>query len=832
MEWKKLIPHAAAVAIMVIAALMYCAPELQGKRIKQDDIVKNVAQSKEARDYREANGEEALWTTRVFSGMTMFHIGTNISTNVVQHFRSIINGWLPRTAGTIFAIFIGFYILLILLGVNHWLAMAMAIAYGFSSNLLVSIIAGHNTKVLSIAFLAPAVGGVLLALNGKRYIGSLVAMFFISVMILSNHYQIMYYFLLISLVIGVVYLYYAIREKTVNDLLKNIGLLVIAGIIALLPNVGKVYSTYDHSKETIRGGKSELSSNAEQKKGGGLDKEYAMRWSYGPLETFTIVVPSFMGGASGEALPSGGNVEQALGKFNVTKQQKEAILAQAPLYIGDQPFILGTVYFGAGFIFLFILALFVVSGKVRAWVIGIVALSFIMSWGRHFDLITGLLFEYFPLYNKFRTPSMAMAIAGFAIPLFGVYGLHRVFTNQADHTSFKKAFKMAIYVTGGMMVLLLLYGVMNDWTGPKDAQYQTKNSPWAIAEIYEALLDDRKGRYMSDWFISLIVMGATAGVVWLTTKGKLKLATAITVLGLVFVSDMWRVGKRYLNDDAFITTRAYENQFNPTPADQAILQDPDPHHRVINLTRSPWTDGLTCYHHENVGGHHAAKLQRYQDLIERELSTQLQKLNSGLMQSGNRIQLNPQVAYQMPVYNMLNTKYYIVQEDNPAGAVRNPAACGNAWFVSEIQPVASADAEMAALSNFDPLKTAIIHSEFETQLAGYHVAPNTDNSIQLVEFTPKYLKYNAQTAIDGLAVFSEIYYPQGWKAFIDGEPAEILRANYVLRAMKVPAGSHVIEMRFEPQSFTTGKNISLAGSVMFILFGAGMLFFYFKKREE
>ena len=327
-------------------------------------------------------------------------------------------------------------------------------------------------------------------------------------------------------------------------------------------------------------------------------------------------------------------------------------------------------------------------------------------------------------------------------------------------------------------------------------------------------------------------MAITAGLIWFYQKGKMSLTIVIVVLGVVFTGDMWRVSKRYLDNDDFIAKREWDAKFAPSPADLAILQDKDPHYRVLNATLNPWTDGQTCYYHENVGGHHAAKLRRYQDLIENELSTQLQKLNQGLMQADQRILLNPDVALQMPVYNMLNTKYYIIQDNNPGGAVLNRAACGNAWFVEEVKQVNSADAEMSSLANFDPLKTAIIHSDFSEEIYGYNFGKASNASIKLDEITPKYLKYSSSNTQDGLAVFSEVYYPDGWMAFVDGQPAEIYRANYILRTVKVPAGDHTIEMKFNPSSYQIGKNLSLAGSVIFALFAAGMLFLYVKKREE
>ena len=827
---KSLLTYLGNIAIIAAVALLFCSPVLQGKRLVQDDIVKNIAQSHETREYRDAMNDEPLWTTRVFSGMTTFHMSTIFVTNVTGHLDSVIHKWLPRTVNVLFVTMLGFYILLLALGVNPWLALAASLTYGLSTNLTVSLVAGHVTKVMSIAYMAPAIGGVILAFRNKRFIGSLLALLFVSLMINSNHYQIMYYFFLISMVAGIVYGIYAIKDKTLPDFLKSTGILLIAGLIALLPNAGKMYNAYSHSDDTIRGGKSELSTKKDRDKGG-LDKNYAMAWSYGPLETMTLVVPSFMGGASGEALPEGGNVEEALQGFQLNKRQKEGILAQAPMYIGEQRFILGTVYFGAGFIFLFIMSIFFVKGRTRVWLLSIIAMSLIISWGRHADIITGFLFDYFPMYNKFRTPSMALAIAGIAIPLMGILGLQRVLSGEVDKAEFKKAFRLTLYISGGLMVLLLLYGLANDWIGPKDSQYQGQNSPWGIDAIYDALLADRKSRYLQDWFISTLVMAVTAFLIWSYERGKMALTSAIAILSVAFLADMWHVSKRYLNNEDFVTERDFEKQFNPTPSDNAILQDNDPHYRVINVTKNPWTDGMTCYHHENVGGHHAAKLQRYQDLIENALSNQLQKLNNVLVQQGERIMVNPAAAMQIPVYNMLNTKYFIVQSNAPNGVALNGAACGNAWFVEEVKAVESADAEMAALENFDPNVMAIVGEGFES-LADGNYGKSGNSKIELTEFEPNHLKYVSNNSQDGLAVFSEIYYENGWNAWVDGEPVDIHRVNYVLRAIEVPAGEHTVEMKFEPSSFQTGKNISLAGSILFLLFAGGLVWMGRKKDEE
>jgi len=372
-----------------------------------------------------------------------------------------------------------------------------------------------------------------------------------------------------------------------------------------------------------------------------------------------------------------------------------------------------------------------------------------------------------------------------------------------------------------------LYGLTNDWTGPKDADLQAK-APWNNPQLFDALIADRKSLYLNDWMISAAIMAIIAGLIWFYQKGKANLVLAVSVLSVVMIGDMWRVSKRYLNDDSFVAEKQYENQFAPTAADKVILADNDPHYRVINLTKNPWTDGGTCYHHENIGGHHAAKIQRYQDMIENQLGTQLRLINGAILQDQSGLSMNPQVSSQMTVYNMLNTKYYLVQ-NNAQGVVQNPTACGNAWFVSNINKVSTNDEEMSALSGINPLETAIVHSEFEADLYNYDFGKSGNASISLTSFKPNDLVYESNNDAPGLCVFSEVIYTNGWRAFVDGEETPIYRVNYLLRSIKIPAGKHKIEMKFEPSSYPLGESISLAGSAFFVLFAGGLIFFLYKR---
>lgn len=818
---KSLLPHLIAVFAIIMSAFLYCSPVLEGKTLVQSDIIKHKAQSKEIKDYRE-KGEDILWTSRVFSGMTTFNIGANFKTNIMMLIKSPTHMF-PQGVGLIILTCLGFYFLLIMMGVNPWLALIAAIAYGISSNLLSSLNAGHNTKIQSIAFMGPAIGGVAMAFRGKLMMGSVLTALFVGLMVSANHFQIVYYFLLTCIIGGIVYFIYALKEKTLNQYLKTVGFLIAAGLIGFLPNFSKAYNVYEHNHDTIRGGKKLISSKSKKEEGG-LDKSYAMSWSYGLMESFSVIVPSVKGGSSAEDLPANGAVAELVGPQRGDQPLK------GPTYIGDQPFLQGVVYFGAAFIFLFFLSLFLVEDKIRVWFLAVIVLSFFIAWGRHFSIFTDLLFNYFPLYNKFRTPSMALSMAGIAVPALAMIGAARVFSKELDSAKFKRAFRLTMYTTGGIMTLLLLYGLTSDWMGPNDVSLQSK-APWNNAKLFEALVADRKSLYMRDWIISAVIMAICGGLIWLYQKEKLSMTLALVVLAFVTIGDMWRVSKRYLNNESFVVERQYDGQFAPTGADKLILQDKDPHYRVINLTGNPWTDGLTCYHHKNIGGHHAAKIQRYQDLIENQLGSQIQMINKGVMQGPQGLALNPEVSRKMTVYNMLNTKYFVVKK-NAEGVIKNPTACGNAWFVENLQKVETNDDEMAALSSIDPLQTAIIHSEFKDALYDYNFGKSAGAEIKLASFSPNVMTYTSNNAQDGLAVFSEIYYPNGWYAYIDGEPAEIYRANYVLRTIKIPAGERQIEMRFEPKSYAIGESVSMAGSVLFLLFAGGMIFLLFKKNKS
>lgn len=822
--------HFLAVLVMLLTSIIYCNPEISGKVIRQSDIVKSKAQSQEAAEYRESTGDEALWTNHVFSGMTTTNIALRMSGDIIRTIQKSVLKVIPNTTRFLFLSMLGLYIMLLVMGVGPWLALAGALGYGLSSNLLISIVAGHNTKVLSIAYMAPALAGVILAYRKKWIEGGLLAMISVNLMVAANHQQIQYYFLLCASFAGFIYMYKAVRERAIPQFLKTTVILIAAGIIGFLPSAGKTYSVYVHNQETIRGGNSEMkAAQANGSKGSGLDKSYAQRWSYAPVESMTFLVPSAMGGGSGEEAPSGGALEEQLRKYNLNKKQKESVLKQIPGYIGPQPFLLGPVYLGIIFIFLFIFTLFVIRNEVVIWGVVITLFALSLAWGRHFPL-NDIWFEILPLFNKFRTPSMALAIAGIAVPMLGIYGLHHALNGKMDQKKLEKALIYSGGITLGLMVLVLFYGMGSDWSGPKDEQLQGSQL-WGQQNLYDALRDDRASIFFSDWMIGLFFFLVVAGTLFLTLKKKLSAPIFMAILAVALMADSWRVSKRYLNSDNYVKSRNFERLFQPTEADNIIFADKGLHHRVINLTRDPWTDGHTCYHHQNVGGHHAAKVLRYQDLITHKLSPEIGQIGKGLAQAGNQVMINPEVAKNLTGLNMLNTKYFIVQE-SPAVVVTNPAACGPAWFVRNIQEVNTAVDEMNTLNAIDPKASAVIRSDQAASLQGYSFGKGPSANIKITQHTPNELIYQSTNSQAGFAVFSEVYYSNGWVATIDGQEAEILKVNYTLRGIKVPAGQHEVKMRFEPDSYVLGNMMSGIGSVLFLLTLVGGFWMYFRQEQR
>jgi len=791
LSFKKLLPFIAAIAVFFVLTMSYFNPLIEGKRLMQGDISHFRGMSKEIVDYRAKTGEEPLWTNSMFGGMPAYQISVQYKANLIKHIDQLLQLGLPNPAGFVFLYFLGFFILLLALGVDPWLSLAGAIAYAFSSYFFIILSAGHNSKAHAIAYMAPVLAGIILTFRKKYLIGGVLTAIFLSLEISANHLQITYYLLLIVVAYGINEFIFKIREKEFGSFLKAFGVLLVAVFLAILTNITTLWATYDYTPYTTRG-KSELTSNKKDRSSG-LDREYATGWSYGIPETMTLLIPDFNGGASGVALGTKSATYKALQANNIPEEQAQGFVNQKlPMYWGTQPNTSGPVYVGAIIFFLFIFGLLIVENRYRWWILGITIISILLSWGKNFMPFTNFFFDYIPGYSKFRAVSMTLVIAELTMPLLAIFALKKVFQDGINKQVVLKKLLYTFYVVGGICLIIALFGSsLFSFANPNDANYFKGLPDWLVAAIRQ----DRASMLRFDAFRSLVFIAVATVAIWAFLKDKLKMQWAVVILILGFLVDGWAVNKRYLNNDDFARKSEIENPFQPSQADLMIMKDTDPNYRVLNLMVDPFNDASTSYFHKSIGGYHGAKLRRYQELIEQQISKNNQN-----------------------VLNMLNTKYFIGrgQDGSPVPQL-NMAALGNAWFVDNYRLVPNADSELTALSKFEPAKTAIVDVRFKGLVEKYNSQKDTTASIKLTDYAPNKLDYVYKAGSDQLAVFSEIYYEKGWNAYVDGKLTPHFRADYVLRSMVLPAGEHKVEFRFEPTFFKTGERVSFASSLLLIL---------------
>ena len=787
LDWKSMLPHLLAIAIFFGISLAYFSPLLEGKKLYQSDKVNFIGMSKEITDHRENYNEEPLWTNSMFGGMPAYQISTKYNANLVKKIDNLFQGFLPRPAGLVFLYLIGFYILLVSLKIDYRLAIFGAFAFAFSSYFFIILEAGHNTKAHAIGYMAPLLASVLMTINGRWLAGGALTALFTSLMLNANHLQITYYLVMLFLVLGVVKLIESIKEKQLHSYLKSVGVLLLAGALGTSTNITRILTTYEYGEESMRG-KSELTNDIDNKTSG-LDKDYATAWSYGKAESFTLLIPNFHGGASQGELGTDSETYKAIKQ----SPQARTLIKQLPLYWGTQPFTSGPVYAGAIVCFLFVVGLFLLKGYMRWWVILTTILMLTLGWGKNFMPLTEFFLEYFPGYNKFRAVSTTLVIVELLLPLFGFLGLQKLLgeSNKAEN---QKAVKWGLIITGGVcFVFAIMPTMFFDFIGSSDEQL--KGMGWPV----DAIQSDRSSLLSSDAWRSLVFILLSAVALWLYLSNTLKKQYLILIVGLLIVGDMWTVNRRYLDTDDFVSKRKVAEPFSPSMADQLILADSDPNFRVFNTAVNTFNDASTSYYHKSIGGYHGAKLKRYQELIDAHIS------------KGN-----------MNVLNMLNSKYFIVSNQNQKLAQRNPSALGNAWFVKDLQMVANADEELAALSTVNTSEQALVDQRYSDLIPSFVF--DSTASIQLTEYIANQLSYTANCSKTQLAVFSEIFYEKGWNAYLNGELVPHFRANYVLRAMAIPAGSHQIEFKFEPTSYRTGESISFAGSAVLLLLLLGVAY--------
>jgi len=820
-NFKKFLPYLAAIAIFLVVTMVYFSPLLEGKKILQSDIVNFRGMSKEIVDFRAQTGQEPLWTNSMFGGMPAYQISANYTGNLVGHLDKIMTLGLPHPASLVFLYFIGFFILLIVLKVDPWLSIAGAAAFAFSSYFFIIIEAGHNSKAHAIAYMAPVMAGIILTMNRKYLWGGLMTAIFLSLEVKANHPQITYYLAMIAILFGLFKLLDAIRSKEFMPYVKGVSVLMIALVFAVSTNLTSLWATWEYGKFTIRG-KSELTTEKANRTSG-LDKDYATQWSYGIGETMTLLIPDFYGGSSSARVSQSSKIAESMRANNIPNESISQFIGQPLpfLYWGAQPFTSGPVYVGAIIMFLFVLGIIIVRGPVKWWLLTTTILSVLLAWGHNLMPLTDFFLNYLPGYNKFRAVSMILVIAEFTIPLLAILAVKELTEKRTDRKKMFRSLQIALGITAGITLFFaLMPGALLSFVGSGDAymQQQYQLPEWLMQGIRE----ERQRILRLDAIRSFIFIILAAGTLWAILFDKIRKEYAFIALTIFILADMFTVNKRYLGNDSFTSKARVENPFEPSAADQQILQDKDPDFRVLNLTSNTFNDAGTSYYHKSIGGYHGAKLRRYQELIDYGIQNDIRTFARSMSNDST------------PVLNMLNTKYLILpnSEKQPA-AFPNSKALGNAWFVSQFQLVDNADAEIKAVTNFQPSNLAIVDKSFADQLKGLQPARDSLDMIVLDKYAANELNYHYKSKNQGLAVFSEIYYPKGWNAYIDGQPAPHLRANYVLRAMVLPAGQHKITFKFEPKVYSIGEKVSLVSSSLLLLLLVGLAVMeVFKLRKQ
>lgn len=819
---KKLLPDLIAILAFVLLSFAYFFPaDIENRILFQHDTAAGAGAGQEVKEYYEQTGERSRWTNSLFGGMPMYQIAPSYdSTKSLQWVQKAYQLFLPDYVCLTFMLMLGFYILLRVFGIPVWLAGLGGIMWAFSSYFFILISAGHIWKFITLAYVPPTIAGIVLAYRGKLLWGGILTALFVALQITSNHVQMSYYFFFVILFFVGAYFEKAWRTKTLPQFFKASAVLIVAALVGIAANVSNLYHTYAYSKETMRG-KSELvqTGDAAKQTSSGLDRDYITQWSYGIDETLTLLVPNFKGGASAALSQS----ETAMSKANPMYSSLYGSLTQ---YFGTQPMTSGPVYVGAFVLFLFVLGCFIVKGPLKWALIGATFFSIVLSWGKNFMPLTDFFIDYVPLYNKFRAVSSILVIAEFTIPLLAIFALKRLLEEPEILKQEKKPLGISLLLTAGIALLLAVApgSIGSGYVPAQEAQMlqnavnQQMIPANELSGILANLGEMRAELVSSDALRSFIIIGIGCSLLWLYASGKLRSSLTIAGITILCLADMWGVNKRYLNDAQFVPHSIRTETFTKTNTDELILQDTSLDYRVLNFATSTFDDNNTSYWHKSVGGYHPAKLRRYQEMIEHHISPEMQAAYKAIATAGG--EMDSVDANKFRVLNMLNTKYFIF----PAGQQRqtvpilNLHAYGNAWFVNKVQYVNNANEEIDALDSIIPTETAVVDARFKDVLKGATESyKDSLSSICLTSYAPNRLTYETNNAQDGIAVFSEIYYPDGWHVTIDGQPAELARADYILRTMYVPAGQHTIEMRFDPTSLHVTEGIAYGALALLVI---------------
>ncbi len=816
---KKLLPHLIVLVVFIITSLVYFSPVLEGKQIFQNDIKHHNGMAKQQRDFRAQTGEETYWTNSAFGGMPTYQLGARYPHNYIKSLDSTLR-FLPRPADYLFLYFIGFYILLLVLKVDYKLAALGAFAFGFSTYLVIILGVGHNSKAHAIAYMPLVLSGIILTFR-KQYIwGFLLTATAMALEIGTNHFQMTFYLMLLVIVLGIAYLIDAYRKKMLPHFFKSIGILVAAVVLSIGLNATNLMATQEYVKESTRG-KSELTINPDGSKKeitNGLDKEYITRYSYGIVESFNLFIPRFMGGGTYEDVGKDSNTYKLFKEIGASPVQAKNEVKQTPTYWGKQPIVEAPAYIGAVILFLFVLALFLVKGRLKWWLVGGTLLSWILSWGKNWfwgahgnpenNPITNFMIDYFPLYDKFRAVSSIQVILELCIPILAIFGLSRLFNEYQKNEDKLKALKYTLGITGGIAVLFLLFkGSLFEFVGLRDGQFSQMYGEIGPRYI-EAVKADRISIFNSDTVRTLILVLLSAGTIWAFLKNKLSEIIVVVVFAGLILFDLVGVDRRYVNNDDFVSARQIKQPFQANAADLTILKDKS-HFKVLDESGDPLNSGRASFFHNALGGYHAAKPRRVEDVM----SYRNEKNN-------------------MTILNMMNVKYIIRSTEEGPVALQNPDVNGNAWFVEKLNTVDIADDEIKALDNLNTKQEAFTAGEWFKSKPKESYSKDSLAVIDLNDVKPNYLKYTSSNSNNGFAVFSENYYQDGWNAYINGEPQPHYRVNYVLRGMPIPKGNHIIEFKFEPKVVQNGSKVALGSSLLLGLLILSGLYFEFKKKSK